>query len=70
MLALILVACLPLAAAVLWVIGGVLADKAADAEWRAIDAAPRQRRADIAAALSLEVRRRQDKQAVSTLPPL
>jgi hypothetical protein len=60
-------ACLMLAAAVLWIIWGVLADKAADAEWRAIDCAHHVTGRDVAEALSREVRERHDR--TLTLPP-
>jgi hypothetical protein len=49
----------PVAAGVLWIICGVLADKAADAEWRSIDRAHFATGRDVLDALSRELRARE-----------
>jgi len=54
-LALTAAACSPLAAGVLWIIANVLADKAADAEWRQIDRAHHLSGRNLIEALSMEV---------------
>ena len=48
-------ACVPVAAGVLWAICAVLADKAADAEWRSVDRAHFASGRDVVDALSREL---------------
>ena len=55
MLAVTLAACVLPAAGVLWAIVNVLADKAADAEWRQIDRVHHRTGRNVIEALSMEV---------------